>query len=199
VSGTTTQMYVFDAVLRAEHSGESHVTEHPVQTGANISDHAYAMPARVTLEIGMSDVMDSYSHLGDANAQAAAGTWTGTSNSKSVNAFQTLDSWRLNRVLLTLNTRLKSYASMVVESATPTESKETFTGLRCRVVFKQVLIANTQTIADSVRPQDTESTNTGTVTGTPPTASQTAQYAATQGSTVVGAGTWSSNSSSAGS
>ncbi|HEX4209508.1 MAG TPA: hypothetical protein VHY56_03880, partial [Candidatus Binataceae bacterium] len=45
-------VYVFDAILRAEHQRELRKTEHPVQTGANITDHAYLLPARITLEIG---------------------------------------------------------------------------------------------------------------------------------------------------
>ncbi|MGH9771035.1 MAG: phage baseplate protein, partial [Candidatus Acidiferrales bacterium] len=42
-------VYVFDAVLRAEHRREIRLTHHPVQTGEAISDHAFVEPAEVTL------------------------------------------------------------------------------------------------------------------------------------------------------
>ena len=200
VAGVTTQMYVFDAVLTASHTQESHITEYAVQTGANISDHAYALPARVVLDVGMSDAMDAYASSLSTDAAAAAGAWTGTSSYKSVNAFQTISSWCIKRVLLTLNTRLKSYPSMLVESVAPEESSKTVAGLRCRVTFKQVFIANVaQVTGASARTQDTKTSNTGTVSGAPPSAAQTSQYGVTTPSTVPGAGTWTSVSESSGS
>src|SRR6185312_8878860 len=86
--------FVFDAILRAEHSQELKHTEHPVQTGANITDHMYPMPARLVLEIGMSDAMDSYS----------PGNWSGNP-SKSVSAYETLLNFQNNKNLLTITTR----------------------------------------------------------------------------------------------
>src|SRR3972149_4267465 len=51
--------YFFDAFIRQEHRTTRRITEHPVQDGANISDHSYQLPAQLTLEIGMSDAMDA--------------------------------------------------------------------------------------------------------------------------------------------
>ena len=191
--GVTTQMYVFDAVMSIAHQQDSQITNQPVQTGANISDHAYAMPARVTLEIGMSDAMSSYASSSKApNAAAAAGVWTGPSKSKSVNAFNEIVSWATNRVLLTLGTRLNSYKNMLVESISSEESNKTIASLRCRVVFKQVFIANVQSVTVSALPQTTQSTAGGATNGTPPTNAQISQYQNSSPTTVHGAGTWAS-------
>lgn len=50
--------FYFDAFLREDHELGIRITEHPVQNGANISDHAYSLPVRLTLEILVSDAMD---------------------------------------------------------------------------------------------------------------------------------------------
>ena len=201
MQGTTSQMYVPDAVMRVEHIQDAHITEHPVQTGANISDHAYAMPARVTLDIGMSDAMEAYASSSSSNPAVASGAWTGPSASKSVNAYDTIASWVTGRVLVSLGTRLKVYSNMMVESISPEETNKTKTALRCRVTFKQVFIANIQQIADSALPQTTQLTSSGVTTGTPSTAAQEAQFGRVTdptAPTTLGAGTWSSTTSSEG-
>jgi hypothetical protein len=196
MNGTTIQTYVFDAVMRAEHDQSAQITSQPIQTGANISDHAYAMPARVTLEIGMSDVMVAYSSGNPNNSSGIkSGAWTGPSQSKSVNAFNEIVSWATGRLLLTLGTRLKTYSSMMVESINPEESNKTVAALKCRVTFKQVFIANSQQIGVSALPQTTQTSSGGATTGSPPTASQINQFQVTDPTTVQGGGPWSSVSS----
>ena len=198
VPGVTSQMYVPDAVMRVEHQQEAHITEHPVQTGANISDHAYAMPARVTLDIGMSDAMSAYASSTSSDAVMAAGAWSGPSKSKSVNAFTEITSWATSRVIVSVGTRLKVYSNMMVESITPEETNKTKTSLRCRVTFKQVFIANVQQVAASALPQTTQFTTSGVTTGTPLSAAQSAQYGETAdplAPTVIGSGTLSSSAS----
>jgi hypothetical protein len=76
--------YVFDAVIRASHRRVLKKTQHPVMTGTNISDHAYIEPARLTLEIGMSDAMAAF---------ASGGEWATGWNSKSISAWQTIKQW----------------------------------------------------------------------------------------------------------
>jgi hypothetical protein len=135
VAGKTATVYVFDAVLKLDHKRELQRTKHPIQASATspvaaISDHAFKDPARVTLEIGMSDAMESY----------APGMWTSNA-SKSVSAFQTLVSLQDARALVTLTTRLATYGNMLVESIQPTESSKTLHGLRAVVVFSQIFLA----------------------------------------------------------
>ena len=199
--GVNSQMYVPDAVMRVEHQQEARITEHPVQTGANISDHAYAMPARVTLDIGMSDAMSAYANSSSSSAEVAGGAWTGASKSKSVNAFTEISSWATGRVIVSIGTRLKVYSNMMVESITPEETNKTKTSLRCRVTFKQVFIANVQQVTASALPQTTQSTSGGVTTSTPLSASQSAQYGKTANPLapiVIGSGTLSSSASAEG-
>jgi hypothetical protein len=63
--------FYFDAFLREDHELGIRITEHPVQNGANVSDHAYSLPACLTLEILVSDTMDQIipGQFLDANRQ----------------------------------------------------------------------------------------------------------------------------------
>lgn len=193
------QLYVFDAVFRVSHSQPLTITQNPIQTGANITDHAFLRPARVTMGIGMSDVMDSY----------APGMWVGNS-SKSVSAFQVLDSLRAARIPLTVTTRLKTYTNMLIEDIRVDDSIKTLYGLSAVVEFQQIFVANVATQGVSARTQTTDSSALGAVQPNQPSAGIVANNqlpSATTGipssptiqanqGTVNGAGTWSSNNTS---
>lgn len=164
--------YVFDAVLSLEHSQRLEKTRHPVQTGADISSHAYLMPARVTLTIGMSDAMQSYATAGNG-----AQPWTGNP-SKSVSAYQVLIALQATRQPLTLVTRLRTYTNMLITEITPQEDNRTIAGLRARVELEQIFTASISSAPISARPQDTQSTGLGGVTTQSPSGATLSQYAA---------------------
>ncbi|MGI8773191.1 MAG: phage baseplate protein [Acidobacteriaceae bacterium] len=147
---TPDTIYVFDAVIRMEHFQELRATEHPVQNGANISDHAFIMPSRVVMEIGMSDVMDSFT----------PGDWT-SSSSKSVAAYQTLVELQQGRQPLIVTTRLATYNNMLIESIRADDTHETRYSLKATVTFKQIFLATVTTQQVSARSQMTDSTSIG--------------------------------------
>lgn len=140
--------YFFDAILRVEHNTSLRITTHPLQNGASISDHAYQLPARVTMEIGMSDAMQSY----------ISGFWGGTEDlPKSVNAYQTLKALQKLRVPLTVTTRLDVYSNMLIQNMTSPDDHRTLHGLRAFCTFEQILVAtvNTKTISTNAQVKDT--------------------------------------------
>lgn len=154
--------YVFDAVFRLLHRRTLHKTSHPVLTGANISDHAYIEPARVTLEIGMSDCMASFSN----------GIWVGAST-KSASAWQIIKGWQTTKQLLTLQTRLDIYTNMLVIEANAPDDVRTRRSLKATIVFEELLSASVYSSpAQSALPQTTGSTKVGTVQPMAPNASQ---------------------------
>ena len=181
--------YVFDAVLELEHEQRLVKTSHPVQTGADISSHAYLMPPKLTMYIGMSDAMDAYAS--GVNAKNSAGNATpdnvtpfsGTSKSKSVNAYQTMISLQAARQPLTVTTRLRTYTNMLITGVSPREDYKTIAGLRMRVEFEQVFTATTATAAvngsaslpaATARPDATQQTALGQVNpSTVPSTTQT--------------------------
>ena len=155
--------YVFDAVLEVGHSQKLEKTHHPVQTGADISSHAYLLPPRLTLYILMSDAVDSYATGAASNHyKQFAGN-----PSKSVSAYQTLLDIQAGRQPLTIVTRLRTYTNMVITSLDPHEDYKTITGLRMPVEFEAIFTGSTSTPPASARTNTTDSTGLGAVSPTP--------------------------------
>ena len=139
-------------------------TQHPVQggtasaaggtaaSGGSLIDHAYLLPSELTMEIGMSDAMDSYT----------PGQWSGNSTSKSVNAYQTLLYLQQLRVPLLVTTRLNTYSNMLIRRIRALDNSQNFRGLRASVTFQQIIAGIVASVAQSARPQTTDATNPGT-------------------------------------
>lgn len=103
-------------VLREKHSSEIGITELPIETGAKITDHAYVMPKRVTLEVA------------DANATATFGALT---------RFQE------SRVPFTLVTGLSVYPNMLVKAIDAERDASFSRVLRATVDLQEIIIVDT--------------------------------------------------------
>jgi hypothetical protein len=174
-SVTAQTTYVFDLVLSIEHEQRLEKTKHPIQTGADISSHAYLMPARVVMMIGMSDAMAAYSSGFDPAAPPYISAFSG-SQSKSVSAYQQMLTLQAARVPLTITTRLRTYQNMVITSVQPREDNATITGLKMRIEFEQIYTAAIAQVPNSARPNDTESNGLGTVNPQPVSAITEQQF-----------------------
>jgi len=209
---TAQTTYVFDAVLDLEHEQRLTKTRHPIQTGADISSHAYLEPASVAMFVGMSDAMDSYSSTSQTQPPYVQ-AWTGNP-SKSVSAYQQMLTLQASRVPLTITTRLRTYQNMTIDSIRPHEDSKTITGLRMRIEFSEIRTGSVDTNPVTTLPNDTNSTGLGSVSVAPPAQPVPDQYAVPpsntqgfdqpttnlynwlvanpQGVDVPGAGNWSS-------
>jgi hypothetical protein len=169
-SETQMSMLVFDALRRAQHRQYAVVTQHPVQTGFNISDHVVMQPAQITLEVGMSDAIQSYSLAGYTPM------WT-MNPSKSVSAYQQMEQLMFNRQLVTLNTRLETYANMVLSELAVEDTRRTyFGGLHMVLTFQQVFIVDVNLAYVSARIQTTGETKQGTTQALPPSKTVITQH-----------------------
>lgn len=140
INSPTYGRFVFDAVFNTSHNANLMVTEHPVQSGGSVADHAFMEPDEVQLEIGMSDVATS----------------VGTNH--SVNAYTRLRAIMAAREPVTLVTRLKTYQNMLIVSLSAPDDYTTMYALRASVGFKQINIVSVST----VKVQQTVSASTTT-------------------------------------
>ena len=129
------------------------MTEHPVQVGPALVDHMYLRPALVTLDIGMSDAMQSYT----------PGQYSG-GKSKSVSAYQTFLQIQSSRAPIVLATRQLTYQNMQIVDIRASETQQTVAGLRCLIYMRQIISATVSQTTVSTRPNSTDSTNEGTKT-----------------------------------
>ncbi|WP_203421490.1 phage baseplate protein [Brevibacillus borstelensis] len=142
--------WFFDAFLRSTHTSRLTITEHPVQTGAAVTDHAFLQPKELTMEIGMSDVA-----TGLVPGQFTGG-W-----SRSVQAFKVLQELQALRVPLQVHTRLGLYQNMLIEEISAPDDFTTLYGLRCTVTLREIIVAQVRTVKISAKPAVTNQANRG--------------------------------------
>ena len=144
----------FQAILKEDHNSKLRITEHPVETGANIADHAFLEPQSLSIEIGMSDAAAylSSSFIGE---------------NCSVDAFTTLKKMQASRQPLTVITRLATYQNMLIETLTSPVDFKNFRGMRATVGLREIITAATATVVmpdrASAAPQKTGETHKGTL------------------------------------
>ena len=148
--------YFFDAVLKVDHNSSLKITSHPIETGGNISDHAYMEPQSISMEIGMSDACVSYI---DGQFEQRY--------TRPVSAYDTLKQLQRDRVKVDVLTRLELYKNMMIENITVSDDYTSLFGLRATVMLTEIIMAKTKTViienVASKSPQITGSTNKGTV------------------------------------
>jgi len=153
--------YIFDAVLKLDHERRLTITDHPVEEGANIADHAFAEPKSVSIEVGMSDVMDSI-----VDGQFAH------RSTRSISAFDVLCRLQAERRPLTVTTKLATYTNMLIENITAPDDFKTMHGLKATVFLREVIIVSSDTVTlpdrTSADPHKTGNTNAGAVQPEPP-------------------------------
>jgi len=120
--------FYFDAVFSTEHQASVTATNHPVQQGASISDHSYIEPDEVTIDIGMTDVMN------DAGSD------------HSVNAYTTLRAIMEKREPVTLVTRLRTYQNMLITSMSAPDDQSTMNALRATIMFTHINIVSVSVV-----------------------------------------------------
>ena len=148
------ETYFFDAIISLDHSSELQVSEHPIQNGANIVDHAFIVPPKLNMSIGMSDAMESFYE----------GQFSGTP-SRSVAAFEVLQKLQTDRLPLTITTRLKTYTNMLLTGINVTDDSSTTLGLRAAVTFRQIMQATVVPVRVKIPKSALSQTSGSTKTG----------------------------------
>ena len=144
---------VFDAVLKADHTSKITATSHPIESGANITDHAFIEPAEISIEIGMTDC-------------------NGAGVSKKM--FKSLQALQFSRKRLTVVTRYRIYRNMLIMSMSVPEDFTTMNALKAMLFLREIPVVGAKTVEVSERQtasvqqnqgqeQKTGSTNNGTV------------------------------------
>lgn len=147
---TGREKLIFDAIFSIQHESTTNITEHPIQTGASVADHAYEEPSKLTFDIGMSDVMESI----------IPGQFS-DNNSRSISAYEKLRELQSQRLPLSVVTKLWSYSNMLIETISTVEDSKTTYGLRATVTLKQVFVVNVNTVKVSERAHKSVETNEG--------------------------------------
>lgn len=122
----------FDAIFTTTTEHQLMITQHPVQTGANISDHAYVQPVKIAMDIGVSDAM----------AYRIPGAYDNLGPTKSISAYRALCKMMELRIPVKVITRLNTYDNMLIESIAVNDDVSTLYALKASVQLVQVLVVN---------------------------------------------------------
>lgn len=140
-----------DVVISEEHTATMEIAQHPVESGAKISDHAWREPYTVRLE----SVVDS---------------------PRAVASYQALLTLQEKAEPFTLVTGLKIYSNMLIKEITATRDREFARVLRFSAELQEVIIVSTDASgANSNDDKAKETTKRGQVSAresTPPPRTQ---------------------------
>jgi len=160
-----------DATVREQHTGSNTVTDHPVEQGANISDHSRPDPDRLVLDCIVSNtpLSDGSTHTVESNGYNFTVT-AAQDSTRAPNAYQKLQDLRLNGTLVSVVTTLRTYSSMLIESITIPVDAKTAGAIRFQVNLKQVRVVQNSltavTVSKDTRRGPTAKTGAQTMTFT---------------------------------
>lgn len=155
-----------DVTIEESHRDELTVTEHPVEQGAQISDHAFKNPAEVICRYGWSNSSGSAGFAATL-IPGGLGALPGVSNLAQggvsgpdvAEVYQTLLTLQESRQPFDLVTGKRVYNNMLIRSLQLHTDASTENALMVTAVMREVIIVQTQTVllkADKqASPQDT--------------------------------------------
>lgn len=138
-----------DATVTASHQAEIEVTDHPVEEGANITDHARAKPLVLTLEGVISSTPLNASQT-DRVIQNLGGGFVGHAE----DGYQRLETIRTTRQLLKIATELRTYNNMMMTQLNVPRDGKTGDALRFTATFKEVRLAEIRRKEVTVQTKD---------------------------------------------
>lgn len=143
--------FYLDSAVTEEHQYESEVTSFPVEQGADVTDHVRAKPIVVTMEAIVTDTPIGLMQ------QIRSGT-----SRPSDDALAKLLGMRSARQPVTIETSLRTYTNMVLQSFNIPRSGTNGDCLRFSATFVQVeLVTNNRTTIQTAQPRGQKKKNLG--------------------------------------
>lgn len=144
-----------DASFSETHSADIEVTEHPVESGVNITDHARPKPDKLKIEGFFSNdaLPDSSAPLVEQSAQLGDGSSisylsrSSTQADRSGEAYAGLLAIRDAGKLITIVTALRTYENMLMTSLEVPRDPKSGQALRFSAQFTEVKLVTNETAA----------------------------------------------------
>ena len=151
-----------NVVIEESHQDNLTITDHPVEQGASISDHAYKNPVEVTCKYGWSDSSLLMGSAMDFASGLLQGNLNGASNSALTidDVYQKLLDLQATRQPFDLTTGKRKYSNMLIKSIGVTTDAATENSLLLTAVMKQVIIVQTQAVV--LQPSENHATPSST-------------------------------------
>lgn len=130
-----------DVVVEEAHTDTLTITDHPVEQGAEITDHAFKNPAELTMRIGWS-----------ASSLALGGVISGIVNGSLLKSkikgvrdvYEDLLKLQASRKTFDVSTGKRFYKSMLIKSISTVTDQSTENALIVTVTLREVIIVQTK-------------------------------------------------------
>lgn len=147
------------ATLEEIHSDTVQLTEHPVEVGAAITDHAFVRPSEVVIRCGWSN--STFGSFLSAISSLFNGQMSASDYVSSV--YSQLLSLQQSRIPFDVTTSKRQYSNMILTSLQVTTDAKTSAVLLVQATCRQVLLVETQattlpSMSDQGNPASTAST-----------------------------------------
>lgn len=143
ITGRNMGGIVFDVTVEEQHEDSLEITSHPVEHGAEISDHAHVKPATVTIRAGVSN----------------CGVFGDEYRARDV--YEQLLALQRAREPFAIITGKRLYENMLVETLTVVTAADTENALMVSAQCREVIIVETQTTTIPPRARHKSPAKTG--------------------------------------
>lgn len=157
------------ATIEEVHSSSVEITEHPVENGANITDHAYVKPIELVMRCGWSN-SSSQALINSITSAAATAITNGPSSlfSDDTGPYGDFVSGIYNQLLnlqqqrspFTVVTTLRQYNNMLIQNIRVERDQKSSQALLATVTMKQVIIVLTS--SSTIPPPSSQANPTNT-------------------------------------
>ena len=182
--------FTMQVTVQERHTDEMEITDHPIEQGATISDHAYKRPSEVTIE-GSWSASPSSSGLVDGIIGGLKATVTGAQaivSGKPPTSLQEMydQLLRLQKEAIPFDiyTGKRKYSNMIMRSLSVQTDKMTENSLAVTMVCRELLIVRVSVL--TVPTDSTKQANPGSTA--PPVSSGTKSLLPGSGYSPAGAG-----------
>ncbi|EPE4190841.1 phage baseplate protein [Yersinia enterocolitica] len=154
-------LLVPSVIISEKHQDALEITEHPVEVGAAVNDHAYKRAAEVTMEVGFA----GGGSLLDFVDTSTIGLSLGKSPEE---VYQELRDLQESREPFDVITGKRKYSNMLIRGIEVTTDKTSENVLMCVLTLREVIMSQTEsvTVADKENMQEGVSTSAMQNTGT---------------------------------
>ena len=149
-------LIVPSVVVSEKHSDTLEITEHPVETGAPVSDHAYKRPSEVVMEVGFA----GGGSLLDFIDTSSLGLTLGLSPKET---YQQILDLQTSRIPFDVVTGKRLYSNMLIRAIGVTTDRTSENVLMAVLTLREVNITQTQQIAVADKADMKEGANTSAV------------------------------------
>ncbi|HBM7350594.1 bacteriophage protein [Klebsiella oxytoca] len=149
-------LIVPSVVISEKHSDTLEITEHPVEVGAAISDHAYRRPSEVVMQVGFAGGGSLLDLLDTTSFGLSAGL-------SPREVYQNLLDLQNSRVPFDVVTGKRLYSNMLIRAMEVTTERSTENVLSAVLTLREVIITSTTTSQVAAKEDMKEGANTSAV------------------------------------